>query len=373
MKIAHVVRQFHPSFGGLEDFVRNLAQAQQQQGADVAVITLDTNFQNREKLPPRDNVDGIEVIRVPYFGSTRYPVAFSAVEHLDGFDVIHIHAIDFFVDYLSLLKRLHRINAKLIVSTHGGIFHTRRFYWLKKLFFRAVTPLSLSGATVVASSYADGALFAPVARNLRVIENGVRLQKFGAVQFRAVQFNAVQSGSTAVRHGFLFLGRFSENKNLRQLIRWFAGASALDASLHLYLAGRADTGDIAALRQTVRASGAEAAVTIAADPSDAQIRDLIAASRFVISASRYEGFGLVIPELMSYGLVPVLSAIPAFTYFVEAAQVGEIFAADQQAFTDALQRAVAKHSAAAQTRARAFAELYSWDKIARRFEAVYVA
>ena len=365
MKIAHVVRQFHPSFGGLEDFVRNLAQVQKEQGAEVAVITLDTNFQNREKLPPRDSIDGIDVIRVPYFGSTRYPVALSAIDHLDGFDIIHIHAIDFFVDYLSLLKRARRIKAKLIVSTHGGIFHTRRFYWLKKLFFRAVTPISLSGvATVVASSYADGELFAPVARNLQVIENGVRLQKFGAVEC------GVESG----RNGFLFLGRFSVNKNLNQLIRWFAGAiKKTDAPLHLYLAGRADTGDVEAMRQIVRECDAEAAITIVADPTDAQIRDMIAASSFVISASQYEGFGLVIPELMSYGLIPVLSDIPAFAYFIKAAHIGELFDADQASFTAAVERAVVNRSPAVAAKAREFAELYSWDKIARRFEAVYVA
>lgn len=362
MKIAHVVRQFHPSFGGLEDFVRNLAQVQKEQGAEVSIITLDVNFQSREKLSHRDSIDGLDIIRVPYFGSTRYPVAFSASKYLQGFDVIHIHAIDFFVDYLSMLKRLRRIQAKLIVSTHGGIFHTRRFYWLKKLFFRAITPLSLSGvATVVASSYADGELFAPVARNLEVIENGVRLQKFGVAP------------PLEPRNGFLFLGRFSENKNLHQLIRWFAGANAVDKSLHLYLAGRADTGDIAALRDTVRACGADNAVTIAADPSDQQIRDIIATSGFVISASQYEGFGLVIPELMSYGLIPVLSNIPAFTHFIEASAIGELFDANQQSFTAALQRAIAKRSPATEAKAREFAELYSWDKIARRFEAVYVA
>lgn len=366
MKIAHVVRQFYPSFGGLEDFVRNLANEQQQQGADVAVITLDTNFQNSEKLPHRDRIDGLDIIRVPYFGSTRYPIAFSASRYLHDFDIIHVHAIDFFVDYLSLLKRLHRIKAKLIVSTHGGIFHTRKFYWLKKLFFRAITPLSLSSAAaVVASSYADGELFAPVARNLSVIENGVRLQKFGAVSAREP------------RNGCLFLGRFSENKNLQQLIRWFAHAyeNAAIAALapHLYLAGRADTGDLAALRETVRTHQAEHCVSIIADPSDAQLREIIADSGFVISASQYEGFGLVIPELMSYGLIPVLSNIPAFAHFIRKSQVGALFAADQLAFDAALQHAFAQRSAQTAAAARAFAERYAWDKIAQRFEAVYVA
>ena len=127
------------------------------------------------------------------------------------------------------------------------------------------------------------------------------------------------------------------------------------------------------MRQIVRECDVEAAITIVADPTDAQIRDMIAASSFVISASQYEGFGLVIPELMSYGLIPVLNAIPAFSYFIEAAHIGQLFDANQASFTAAVERAVANRSPAVAAKAREFAELYSWDKIARRFEAVYVA
>lgn len=366
MRIAHVVRQFYPSFGGLEDFVRNLAREQRQAGAEVAVITLDTNFQSREKLPPRERIDGLDIIRVPYFGSTRYPVAFSAHRHLGGFDVIHIHAIDFFVDYLALLKRLRVLDGKLVVSTHGGIFHTRKLYWLKKLFFRAVTPVSLSGVeAVVASSYADGELFAPIARHVQVIENGVRLQKFGPVSAREP------------RNDCLFLGRFSDNKNLHTLVRRFARARAdtdiMARSPRLYIAGRADTGDVEALRASVRDHGAEHCISVVPDPSDAQLRDIIAGCGVVISASRYEGFGLVVPELMSYGLLPVLSDIPAFAHFVGASRLGALFGDDQLSFNAALGGALQQCSPDTEAMAREFSARYSWETIAQRFEAVYVA
>lgn len=47
MKIIHVVRQFSPSVGGLEDSVLSVAFEQRAMGIDAQVITLNTVF-NRE-------------------------------------------------------------------------------------------------------------------------------------------------------------------------------------------------------------------------------------------------------------------------------------------------------------------------------------
>lgn len=362
MRIVHVVRQYHPSCGGLEDVVRNLVLAQKSGGKDVAVVTLNTNFQNNRKLESSEMIDGVPVHRVGFVGSRRYSIAPAVRVHLIDADIVHIHAIDFFVDYLSLLKRLGSLRAKLIVSTHGGIFHTRSLFWLKQIFFRVVTPFSLSGvSSVVASSYADKALFSPIARDVVVIENGVRLRKFGETYSRA-------AGNT-----LLCLGRFSENKNLLNLVRWFAAAHAQDSSLQLCIAGREDGGNSGEVMRAVERVGCADAIKVLPDPTDAQICAAIEQSRFVISASTYEGFGLTIPELMSYGLVPVLSAIPSFRYFVEQAGIGELFGFNETEFIDAVKRAIANHSLAQMRRAEQFAQHYSWDSVAQRFEAAYDA
>ena len=44
MKIVHVVRQFHPAIGGLENVVRALAATQVTKGHDVRVVTLNCVF-----------------------------------------------------------------------------------------------------------------------------------------------------------------------------------------------------------------------------------------------------------------------------------------------------------------------------------------
>lgn len=342
--------------------MRNLVLAQKSAGRDVSVVTLDTNFQTNQKLESSALVDGVHVSRVGYVGSRRYSIAPAVRNHLANADIIHVHAIDFFVDYLSLLKRLGALPARLVVSTHGGIFHTRTLIWLKQLFFRVITPFSLKQAdAVIASSYADKVLFDTIAPQTMVIENGVSLKKFGSVDNRAVG------------NGFLCLGRFSENKNLLNLVRWFAAAYRSDNSLRLYIAGRADSESAQQLTACVRELGAEAAISVIPDPTDSAICAMIEQSRFVVSASTYEGFGLTVPELMSYGLVPVLSNIPSFRHFVEHAGIGGLFEFNEASFIAAVQAAVAVHSPAQVEQAEIFAGQYAWAVVARQFAAVYDA
>lgn len=360
MRIVHVVRQYHPSYGGLEDFVRNLVSVQQRDGHAVSVVTLNTNFQNDQVLHAREVIDDVPVYRVSHIGSKRYPIAPSVRHYVTTADIVHVHAVDFFIDYLSLLKRFGMFKGKLILSTHGGIFHTQSFYRLKQLFFRSVTPFSLSQTdAVAASSYSDRDLFAPIVRNLEVVENGVRFRKFGDAEI------------DAAANGFLYVGRFSENKNLVNLVRWFAAAAASDDSLHLFIAGRTDGGNYDDVVAEIKRLHAESFITVISNPTDAEIQALIGRSRFALSASTYEGFGIAVVELMSYGLVPILSAIPSFRLFVNEAGIGELFELNESAFCTAIESAMRGYKATDKLVAQQFAQRYSWSAVAQKFDEIY--
>ncbi len=95
--IVHVVRQFYPSVGGIEDYVYQLAKRQVKKGYSVKVITVNTNFQNGKSLPEKEVINDILVERINWFGSKRYPVAFSIIKHISRKDILHVHAVDFFV------------------------------------------------------------------------------------------------------------------------------------------------------------------------------------------------------------------------------------------------------------------------------------
>ena len=48
-RIVHIVRQFSPAIGGLENFVKSLAKEQIDDGLDVEVVTLNRIFHQKEQ------------------------------------------------------------------------------------------------------------------------------------------------------------------------------------------------------------------------------------------------------------------------------------------------------------------------------------
>ena len=110
MDIVHVVRQFHPAVGGFESVVFELALQQIGAGHRVSVVTLNRllNSPDNARLPAQETVAGIRIVRIPFFGSSRYPLAFSVLKHVGEADIVHVHAIDFFVDFLAWTKPIHR-------------------------------------------------------------------------------------------------------------------------------------------------------------------------------------------------------------------------------------------------------------------------
>src|SRR6478609_2357717 len=178
MNIVHVVRQFYPAVGGLEGVALELASAQVVAGHRVRVVTLNRLFETNHVLPEHDVVRGAEVVRISYFGSLRYPIAPAVIKFIRDADIVHVHAIDFFFDYLAWTKPLHR--KKLVVSTHGGFFHTSYAARLKRLYFLTITRMSLAWYNaVVAVSVNDRELFERIRkRGFICIENGVNTSKY---------------------------------------------------------------------------------------------------------------------------------------------------------------------------------------------------
>ncbi len=314
MNIMHVVRQFHPAVGGLESVVQELALAQVAAGHRVRVITLNRLFKAMQAgvLPARDVIGGVEVIRVPFFGSPRYPIAPSAIKFIHDADIVHVHAIDFFFDYLAWSKPLHR--KKLVISTHGGFFHTpyaARFKWL---YFLTITRMSLAWYNGVAAvSVSDHELFGRIRkRGIACIENGVDVSKY------------VNASSAAPVKTILALGRLASHKRLDLLISFVAALRRRDPKWKLTIAGRPWDIDVAYLTGSAEALHIRDTVEIIAAPSEAEIRNLMGRCSVIASASEYEGFGLAVVEGMSAGLFPVMSDIPAFRRLAARTGVGMI-------------------------------------------------
>ncbi len=301
MHILHVTRQYLPGVGGMEDYVRCLSREQLAQNS-VSVLTLNKTFGEPDRvLADQENIDGVDVQRISFSGSERYPFAPSVLRHLSAADVVHVHGVDFFADFLAATTMVHR--KPLVLSTHGGFFHTSFAAKMKRLYFNQVTRHSLKAyRAVIACSQSDHDMFATITDDrLLTIENGVDVRKFAGLAARDTKT-------------ILSFGRLAPNKEPEKLLRWFAALRRQDPEWKLVIAGKPMGVDVAALTDLARQLGVTDAFEVVPFPSDAELAGLISKSSFFASAASHEGFGIAAVEAASAGLFPVLSDIPAHQY-----------------------------------------------------------
>jgi alpha-1,3-mannosyltransferase len=368
IKVMHIVRQYSPSMGGMEDVVQNIARQQREHHDQVPrIVTLNRLFRNStEYLAPEAQVNGVGVVRLPFYGASRYPLCPQVLQHVGDADVIHVHGVDFFFDYLALTKPWHR--RPLVASTHGGFFHTSFASRLKRVYFNTVTRAScMSYDKIIATSDNDGAIFKKIVKapKLEVVENGVNVEKYRGLS------------SAVPARTLIYFGRWSINKGLLDTLALFQQLHARQPGWKLIIAGREYDHSADEFYVLLKDRQLESAVQIVPNPSDQTLAALIGQASYFICLSRHEGFGIAPIEAMSAGLTPVLSDIPPFRNLIEQSGLGLLLTAAGGKFEDSVDRLLQLHEATAtdyaqrRMQAQQFAERYNWRHIADRYAAVY--
>jgi alpha-1,3-mannosyltransferase len=365
LKILHVVRQFLPTVGGLEQSVLHLARRLQERGGcEIRIVTLDRSFQQPEqRLPGRERLEDLDVIRIPYWGSRRYPVAPRVLGQLAWGDIVHVHAIDFFFDFLALTKLAHR--KPLVATTHGGFFHTTYAAGFKRAYFNSVTPLSAkSYARICATSEADADLFRRISpRNVVTIENGVDRSKLAG------------AASDTYQRTMIYFGRLSSNKRIDALFPILRDLRCVASDWRLIVAGTSDDVSIGDLSTSALQAGVGDAVQFVDRPSDIELVDLVGQASYFVSASAHEGFGIAAVEAMSAGLVPILTRIPSFERFAREAGAGLLFdpmsTAESVTAIVELDRLQPFRLEGDKRRLECVARQYDWPSVAERYFEQY--
>lgn len=372
MRVAHVVRQYLPSVGGMEEVVRNLVAYQTKASEyEPSVITLNRVFRDPiNVLPEQDLLEDIPVQRLAYTGSERYPFCPQVLRAVASFDLVHVHGVDFFFDYLASTRLLHR--KPLIASTHGGFFHTQFAQTLKKVFFHTVTRTSCLGyQRVIATSNNDGDIFSKVtnAPRLLTIENGVDIEKF------------CNTSSQELKPSIIYFGRWSVNKGLLEALQVFAELcrQQVDVPWEFAIAGREYDLTAQDLRNAASELGVAQRIHIYVSPSNAQINEILAGASYFLCLSKHEGFGIAPVEAMSAGLLPLLSHIPPFEQLVRNTGVGLILPPGPAANLASL--IAAKHTQSngnrstlhdtERARAISASQSFSWDKVGALYSEQY--
>ncbi len=311
MKIIHIVRQFYPCIGGVENYIYNLSKTQLAAGNDVTVLTLNKNLCTKEDLSDNEIIEGIKIKRIPFTGSKRYPIALSSVTNLDGCDIVNIHCVDSFIDYLGILKPFHK--KRIILSTHGGYFHTKWLKILKQVYFYTVTRIILySCDKIIANSNSDHILFKKISNNVVRVDNGVEVEAFSSV-------------SKNIEFGYLlYIGRLDSHKRIDNLVRTIPFLLKKNINVKLGIIGPDWNDTRKGLEHIAKGLGIKNSINFMGSLSRDNLLNELSKAHLFVSASEYEGFGISAIEAMASGTPCVLNDIASFRDFIATSKAGAL-------------------------------------------------
>lgn len=338
--VVHLVRLYSPNIGGMELIVEEIASRQVAQGKKVAVVSSDY-IRTGEIHESFARLQGVDVYRLP--SASRRGIIFPALSSLfqvtrPGCTTLHVHGLDPFVDLNRMLIR----HEALLMSPHGGFFHTTNNSFLKKIYWNVVTKPLYRDALCLTISNADLNLVDSLSRNAFHMGCGYAGR------------NVYSAGQNV-----LILGRIALNKQTQKSVD--LGAAAF-SDREVFVVGPTEPRMRLIARANTRVMGAL--------PEEA-LNECIKHSGFFICLSDYEGLGMTLIEALDAGLRCIISKIDTFVEIAEA-----LDPLTRQAYTyfwdgdyQALARWINSHSIPSKEAVRsAVSELYSWDAVVEKID-----
>jgi alpha-1,3-mannosyltransferase len=368
--VVHVVRRYAPLLGGTETYVRDLAEAQVREGNSVTVLTLDHDVTGVDpsRLDRHEVRSGVRVVRLPGTGARRFAITsrpWQFIREVTKADVVHIHDIRFMTATVCIAAKLsHR---RVIVHTHGLIFHTQWAARLKRLLMRAYygPVLHLTSAAIVASSKPDRdallALAPYLTKRMVLLENAIRLEGLLALPRRPVAGRV------------LAFGRVARSKGLATLLEALAANEPGD--WELWIAGGEEADEKARLEELARRLGIADRVSFRGPYAQDEFGGLLAGADVATFPSAGEGFGLALLEALAAAVPVIANDIPA-----HRALLGEDLAANLTDFASPGRAAAdiarilsmsAQAKAELGSRERERAEDYDISRLVRDVERLY--
>lgn len=373
MNVAIFASAFHPSVGGVEELVRQLAHEYARQGLTAIVLT------NRwpRALPRREIYEGIPVyrlaMRIPEYNFkirmsywlTHQGVRSAMLEILKRhrIDMIHVQCASSNGHYALMAQEA--LGLPLVLTTQGertmdaGLVYENSAFQnsiLRELIARADHITGCSKDTLDdLENYAG----APFGERASVVYNGIRKDDFADV-----------APYPHPRPYILGIGRHVPQKGFDVLIRAFA-KSGLD-SHDLILAGEGPERE--ALERLAGELGMSDRIHFPGRANRPLAIALFKGCSFFVLPSRQEPMGIVNVEAMAAGKAVIASRTGGVPEIVLQDQTGLLVTPGDEAALAGAIHALGTDTALRERLGRAGlerAELFTWDAIARSYRAIY--
>jgi glycogen synthase len=373
MNVAIIASAFHPSVGGVEELVRQLAMEQHRRGWPTFVAT------NRwpRNLPALEQIDGLTVRRYAFRiggGNLRRNLAAAALgpATLRQFcrdlqssrtELLHLQCVSCTAPYV--LKAARRLGLPLVATLQGELTMDADQVFVRKAADRQLYRDVLASADAITACSAqtlhEAETFfgSSLAHKSRVIYNGVRLDEFS----KPIPYSWPKPYVLAI-------GRHVTQKGFDVLLR--AWALARPRGHDLLIAG--DGPENASLRAEAAKLRIGEIVHFVGKVDHATAVSLFAGCSLFVLPSRHEPMGIVNLEAMAAGKAVVATGVGGVPELVAHEQTGLLVPPDDhKAMGWAIQSLMQDVDLRARLgdSGRRRAELFSWPVLANQYEQVY--
>jgi alpha-1,3-mannosyltransferase len=346
--------------GGVERHVEDLCKNLRERGHVSDIACLNSCAKKDDKLPRYEEYGGMRIFRLSFLDLGFYKIAPGVLRLIKSYDVVHVHGLGFFSDFLGATRLLHR--KPLVLSTHGGIFHTPTLSLLKKVYFYLWGSLALkSFRRIIAVSKNDEAVFSRISPRVTYVPNGINLRDFPRIKRKRE------------RNSLLFVGRLSKNKRVDTLIKTVYFLKEAIPDVKLYVVGEDWGGILGDLKKMAVEMALEENIFFIGGVRDRRrLLDYYSRSQIFVSASQYEGFGISVLEAMASGMVVAVNDIAAFKNFIKNGENGFILDySNPKEAAGTLAHIINTDKTNIRIEARKTSRNYDWRKLIGEIEKIY--
>lgn len=307
MKVVFTTTIYLPHMGGIEVCIHEMAQYLISKGHQVKILVADTGCYEIKK----ETIENELVIRYPareicnFFVLKRREYLRDIENEIKDADVVHINVCKFLLGFLSRKKR--KYNYKLIMTSHGWIFHTNTNLLIKKIFFKLVVAKNAKNCdSIINVSNPDQKIAESFGiKDSYVIVNGVDLKKFSNIPPKSTFENK-----------FLYFGRISANKGIYECLQKL---SYYEENFAFYIVGKCeDEAYMEKLKTFITSHGMENKVIFYGKQTNEEIRNLLQETDVILMPSLHEGFGMTLVECLPAGRPVIANTIESFKSILES-------------------------------------------------------
>ncbi len=287
MKIVFTALKYLPHIGGIEIYIHELAQYLIKNGWEVTIISADVDCNKIVE----EIIDNERIVRLPTIEIAKFPILKEAKykqiieKEILNADVVHVNICKMLFKFFIEKKR--KYHYRLVLTSHGWLFHTNRNRFVKDLYFRYVVAKNARYYdSIINVSKQDQEIAESFGiKDSIVIMNGVDIYKYSDIKRK-----------TSFDNQFMYWGRIADNKGIYECI---VKLSKYNSDYTFNIIGTCEDENYKnKIDNYLKDKNLKNKVKFLGRLSDEEIKEYIIRSDIIIMPSLHEGFGMTLAECL---------------------------------------------------------------------------